>query len=300
MSGPFFSVVMPVYNQEEYVSQAIQSVLDQTIESWELLIVDNHSTDGTVDLIKTYKDPRIKLSFIDNHGVIAKSRNQAIRHSSGEYIAFLDSDDAWRPSKLEEVLHILNYKSGLIYHWVNLISDNGSNIGKTKSRRIVQPMFEDLLIHGNPIVNSSVVVSRKSLLEIGLLSESKELIGVEDYNSWLKLALIGMNFILIPKTLGDYRLHSESISSRFEPAEIPVRAFSELEAHIGNILMAKIQSKFWEIEGKARIRRGHFQSAANAFAISANNCDSRKKTKFQIYSMTARFFSTFLSTITKR
>ena len=295
MSQPIFSVVMPVYNQAKYISQAIQSVLDQTIDSWELLIVDNHSTDATVDLINAYKDPRIKLSFIDNYGVIAKSRNQAIRYSSGEYIAFLDSDDAWNPSKLEEVSHILKRQSGLIYHWVNLISESGSKIGRTKSRRIVQPMFEDLLMHGNPIVNSSVVVSRKSLLDVGLLNESKELIGVEDYNSWLKLALIGMNFILIPKTLGDYRLHKESISSNFESVIFPVRAFSGVDTEIDDILMSKVKSKFWEIEGKTRIRRGHFHAAANAFVISAENCDSMKKTKLHFYSMVARYFSTFLS-----
>ena len=300
MSQPIFSVVMPVYNQEKYISQAIQSVLDQTIDSWELLIVDNHSTDATVDLINAYKDPRIKLSFIDNYGVIAKSRNQAIRYSSGEYIAFLDSDDAWNPSKLEEVSHILKRQSGLIYHWVNLISDDGSKIGRTKSRRIVQPMFEDLLTHGNPIVNSSVVVSRKSLLDVGLLNESKELIGVEDYNSWLKLALIGMNFILIPKTLGNYRLHTESISSNFESAVFPARAFSGVDTEIDDILMSKVQSKFWEIEGKTRIRRGHFHAAANAFAISANNCDSTKKTKLHFYSMVARYFSTLLSIMSKK
>lgn len=300
MSEPLFSVVMPVYNQAKYISQAVQSVIDQTMDSWELLIVDNHSTDETVNLIEAFRDPRIKLSFIDNHGVIAKSRNQAIRSSLGKYIAFLDSDDAWSPSKLEEISLVLDRQPGLIYHWVNLISENGSHIGSTRSRKIVRPIFEDLLIHGNPIVNSSVVVPRKSLIDVGLINESKEVIGVEDYNSWLRLASSGMNFLRIPKILGDYRLHAESISSNFEHAILPVRAFNGIATKIDDVLMEKIQSKFWEHEGKTRIRRGHFQAAAEAFAISARNSHSMMKTKLQIYCMAARYFSTFLSIILRK
>jgi teichuronic acid biosynthesis glycosyltransferase TuaG len=125
MSQPIFSVVMPVYNQAKYISQAIQSVLDQTIDSWELIIVDNHSTDGTVEVVQFFDDPRIKLSFIDNNGVIAKSRNQAIRSSTGNYIAFLDSDDFWFPTKLQEVSRVLKGKSELVYHWVEIVSEDG-------------------------------------------------------------------------------------------------------------------------------------------------------------------------------
>ena len=90
---PLVSIVIPTYNHANYLSKALQSVLDQTYKNWEAIVIDNHSTDDTNEVINRYVDPRIKYLKIHNCGVIAKSRNVGIQTAKGEWIAFLDSDD---------------------------------------------------------------------------------------------------------------------------------------------------------------------------------------------------------------
>ena len=99
---PLVSVIMPTYNQEEYISDSVDSVLGQTYHHYELIIINNHSEDGTEEIVRSYSDPRIQYYKFNNHGIIAASRNYGIRLSKGKYIAFLDSDDIWLPKKLEK------------------------------------------------------------------------------------------------------------------------------------------------------------------------------------------------------
>ena len=94
------SIVIPTYNNSPLLMKAIKSVLDQDYQYWELIIVDNNSTDDTIDVIESFNDERIRYILIQNNGVIAKSRNIGIINAAGEYIAFLDSDDAWSKNKL--------------------------------------------------------------------------------------------------------------------------------------------------------------------------------------------------------
>ena len=100
--NPQVSIIIPTYNRAKDLKRALQSVFDQTFTDWEIVVVDNHSMDDTDSLIKSFNEPKIRLFKIHNEGVIAASRNLGLRHSLGEYIAFLDSDDWWLPKKLEE------------------------------------------------------------------------------------------------------------------------------------------------------------------------------------------------------
>jgi len=105
---PLISVIMPVYNSEKYVAEAIQGVLDQTHKNIELICINDGSTDGSIDILKSFGD---KLILIDNNenGGIGKARNLGIDKSSGEFIAFMDSDDIWKFTKLEaQILHFKN------------------------------------------------------------------------------------------------------------------------------------------------------------------------------------------------
>ena len=95
------SIVTPTFNCAPLLRRAIDSVLQQTHQDWELLVVDNHSTDGTEELVRGYRDTRIRYFKIQNNGVIAASRNLAISQAKGEWLAFLDADDWWMPQKLE-------------------------------------------------------------------------------------------------------------------------------------------------------------------------------------------------------
>ena len=98
------SVIMPSYNSKKYIKESIESVLNQTYPFWELIIVDDCSKDGTVDVIKQFNDVRIKLFVNERNSGAAISRNRALREAKGKWTAFLDSDDIWLPTKLEEQL----------------------------------------------------------------------------------------------------------------------------------------------------------------------------------------------------
>ena len=105
LSIPVVSVILPTYNRSGYyLEKAIQSVINQSYGKWELIVIDNNSSDDTIKSILNYKDDRIKILSINNYGNIALSRNLGIENSIGEYIAFLDSDDYWEKNKLYECI----------------------------------------------------------------------------------------------------------------------------------------------------------------------------------------------------
>ena len=102
------SIVMPSYNTANYISDSIRSVLAQTYTNWELIIVDDCSTDNSVEIIKSFKDPRIRLLQNEKNSGAAISRNYALREAKGKWVAFLDSDDLWNPEKLEKQIHFMD------------------------------------------------------------------------------------------------------------------------------------------------------------------------------------------------
>ncbi len=102
MKNPLVSIIIPNYNKEEFLSICIQSVLNQTYKNFEIIIIDNFSSDRSLDVIKKFIDARINLFQFQNNGIIAASRNFGIKKSNGKYLAFLDSDDYWMKDKLSK------------------------------------------------------------------------------------------------------------------------------------------------------------------------------------------------------
>jgi glycosyltransferase involved in cell wall biosynthesis len=210
------SIVLPTYNRAHCICRAIDSVLEQTLKEWELIIVDNYSTDGTDKILSLYKDTRIKIIKIHNNGVIAASRNKGIKESRGRYIAFLDSDDWWRPEKLNESIKILINGQDIIYHDLYLIREKFKwNIlfEKVKTSKLNKPVFSDLIQNGNKLNNSSVVVRRDLMMRIGLLSEEPNLCSAEDFEAWIRLAKVTEKFYRIPKCLGYISVGKDNTSS---------------------------------------------------------------------------------------
>ena len=123
---PLVSIVIPTYNHAEFLRLAIQSIIEQTYDNWEIIIINNYSTDTTVELVEKFKEPRIRLINFNNNGVIATSRNIGIKKSRGEWIAFLDSDDIWYPSKLEKCMSIIgDDKNVTAVQWVDSAIEQG-------------------------------------------------------------------------------------------------------------------------------------------------------------------------------
>jgi glycosyltransferase involved in cell wall biosynthesis len=286
---------MPVFNQEKYIGQAIQSVIEQTFLNWEMIIVDNFSTDKTFEIIQSFSDTRIRIHQIQNNGVIARSRNFAIQSSRAKYIAFLDSDDLWSPNKLDHVVPQFNLGADIVYHDVEIISGENVGMGTIKSRQIKTPQFEDLLMNGNPIVNSSAVIKSSLLYEIGLLSDASDLAGVEDYNAWLKSARRGASFRHIPEILGFFRVHKESFSALNTSIGVPRRAFHGVEEHISEELDRRIESRYWEIRAKTLFREKSFKHSRESFQLAAENALGLKSHVFLFYKKLAALFQLFYS-----
>lgn len=203
---PVISIIIPTYNREKDLERALNSVLAQTFSDWQALVVDNHSSDNTDDLVKSFNDPRIRLLKVHNEGVIAVSRNFGLKHAEGKYIAFLDSDDWWVPEKLEVSLRYLDEGADLVYHDLFLMTkpDQKFYWRKINTRKLKSPVFEDLITNGNTVSNSSAVVRKDLLNSINGLSEDLRLIGAEDFDAWLKISKISEKLERIPQTLGYY------------------------------------------------------------------------------------------------
>ena len=151
---PLVSIVIPTYNRAFCIERAISSIINLTLTDWELIVVDNNSTDNTDEVVNNFLDDRISIAKIDNNGIVAKSRNLGIKLASGTYVAFLDSDDWWLPNKLEISLHRLELGSDLVYHDLYKISKLPVKVKKYRrvtSRELSCPVFIDLLSNGNAI-----------------------------------------------------------------------------------------------------------------------------------------------------
>jgi glycosyltransferase involved in cell wall biosynthesis len=200
------SVIIPTYNRARDLRRALGSVISQSWKDWEILIVDNHSEDDTARVVEEFGEARMRLLSVHNHGVIGISRNRGIAAASGEYIAFLDSDDWWLPAKLERCMRALDAGADVVYHDLYLARTASSRLRlqRASTRQVASPVFNDLLERGNALVNSGVVVRRSTLLAAGGLSEDPRIASWEDYECWLRLASVTERFHRLGEVLGFY------------------------------------------------------------------------------------------------
>lgn len=181
---PKVSVIMPAYNCERYISAAIESVLEQSWENFELLVVDDCSRDGTAACVEKYtrRDSRVRLICCGKNQGVAMARNRGIDEAAGEYIAFLDSDDVWVREKLEKQLSIAEETGAeIVYGSYSFIDEAGKRI----KRPFVVPEFTDFgrMINRNVIGNSTVLLKADLLAEHRFRSDVHH----EDYVLWLEL-----------------------------------------------------------------------------------------------------------------
>lgn len=209
------SVVMPSYNSGWMLYRAVQSVLEQTYTNWELIVVDNHSSDETKEILKLFNDTRIKIREIHNHGVIGRSRNCGIKIANGDWVAFLDSDDWWHKEKLWKFVNSDLDKTDLFHHDLAVFEEDTKKIRRTiGSWRTRTPVTEDLMKRGNAIATSSVIVRREILQIVEGFDERPIMIGIEDYHLWLKISLITNRFMYSSEVLGSYSERNNSVSKK--------------------------------------------------------------------------------------
>lgn len=222
--SPTVSVVLPTYNHAHFLPAAITSVIQQTFSDWELLVVDNSSTDSTSDVLEGFADPRIHVFKIQNCGIIARSRNLGIQNAKGVYVAFLDSDDRWYPTKLEVCLSRLRDNTDIVCHgecWVGG-SQPVRNVMYGPARKA---SARSLILRGNCLSTSAVVVSRDKLLAVSGFSEQPQFVTAEDYELWIRLAQHNSVAVFIDRVLGEFTRSTSSASADIErnvAAEIAV------------------------------------------------------------------------------
>ena len=214
---PTVSVIIPTYNRERTIKRAIDSVLSQTFKDFELLVMDDGSNDNTKDIINSFYDTRINYYYNKNSGGPAHPRNLGLNKSKGKLIAFLDSDDWWHPKKLEFSLQEINKGNDVVYHDLYYVTSIKQKLffRKDKSRTFGKNIFEDLIINGNGIPNSSIVLYKKLLKSVGGFNESKNYISWEDYDCWIKISKISSKFSRINKTLGYYWFDGNNITTPY-------------------------------------------------------------------------------------
>ncbi len=220
---PIVSVVIPSYNHGHLIGRALDSVFAQTFCNLEVIVVDNHSTDNTDDILASYACFGLTILKVSNGGSIAYSRNRGIAAASGDWIAFLDSDDWWLPGKLQQCANHFSC-ADLIYHRLMLSNASPSPFLPVWSGAwaLKRPIFIHLLQSGNPISTSSVVVRRSLFDNVGGFDERSELIAAEDYDAWIRFARITDRFIFIPDNLGFYYFSPNSASRK--DMSLPMRA----------------------------------------------------------------------------
>ncbi len=277
IENPIFSIILPTYNRGQYLVHALNSVLSQSLTSWELLIIDNNSIDNTANIISGIKDSRVKIYQIDNLGCIAKSRNLGIAQSKGTWLAFLDSDDLWEIDKLEQCKKVINKKVDFIYHDMKVISGDIQR-KNLKCRQLKSPVFKDLLLNGNPIAASSVVVRKEVLITVGGFNEDVQMNSTADYNSWLKISQFTELFLRLDRMLGSYRFHSENISTSqiMEPTMLAVQEFLPF---LSVKQKKKLFSNLTYTQGYLKFLSGNFKEARIDLVKSLRSSKSRFKIK---------------------
>ena len=204
------SVVIPTYNASKIIVECIQSVCRQSFTSFEILVVDDCSTDNTRQIIKNMKITNLRLFKTKvNSGGPAKPRNIGISKSRGQYIAFLDQDDLWEKDKLRTCINEIKNKYDLCYHQLRY---NSKIINKHKIDISKDP-FKMLLKFGPIPTTSGIVCGKKIIQKVNGFSESKNLIAGEDYDCWLKIAATGGKFFFINKPLGTYGKNSQRLTN---------------------------------------------------------------------------------------
>jgi|GWRWMinimDraft_5_1066013.scaffolds.fasta_scaffold00140_5 glycosyltransferase involved in cell wall biosynthesis len=224
MTSPRVTVIMPVYNVEAYVAEAVESVLAQSFTDFELLIIDDGGSDRSVEICSNFDDPRIRIISQANRG-LAGARNTGIIHARGEFIALLDSDDRWTPEKL--MLHVIHLDAasdvGVSYSGSRFINEAGVPLHQAQRPKLKHVTAADIFCR-NPVGNGSAPVIRKAVLGRVAFPHQEDASRMchfdesfrqsEDIELWIRLALSAdCKFDGIEGLLTEYRIAAGGLSA---------------------------------------------------------------------------------------
>lgn len=209
MKNSKVSFLLSIYNDEKYIKECIESIVNQTYKNFELIIIDDGSTDNSVSIIRQFKDNRIKLYSKKNSG-LADSLNYGLDKCTGLWIARMDGDDICYPNRLEEQIKYINDDIAVIGSFVDVIDEKGKKVLSLTNAPIVHEEIVDNILNAKPaLVHPSVLINKKFLLKVGGYDTRFNI--AEDIELWLRLSKVG-RIINIEKKLLKLRKHNENIS----------------------------------------------------------------------------------------
>lgn len=216
LARPKVTVIIPTFNRARYLATAIQSVLDQTFSDYELIVVDDGSTDGTEAVLAGFRDPRLRVLCQENRGISA-AMNAGLQAAQGEYIARLDSDDVWFPNLLASETMVLDScpDRGVVYARAQAMSANGTSREHYLGLPLRYPNDALLsLLWGDCTCNITALARRSCFASAGLYDETFRT--HEDWDMWLRIAR-NHHFMFLNSTLGRFREHDDGITSPSSP-----------------------------------------------------------------------------------
>ncbi|NND81866.1 MAG: glycosyltransferase [Gammaproteobacteria bacterium] len=221
-------MVIPVYNVEKYIEQALQSVLTQSYRNLEIIVVDDQSPDNSIALVEHLvartQETRVQIVRQQNRG-LAGARNSGIRAATGDFVAFLDSDDFWQADKIEQHMKLMLAQPGCGVSFCSslFVDEQGQSLERLQAPAEKQQFDAGTIFCRNPIGNGSVPVIRRAILEqIAFLEKGKDytqyfdesLRQSEDVECWTRIAIIsGTEFAYIDQPLTNYRLNNGGLSA---------------------------------------------------------------------------------------
>lgn len=273
---PRITVTIPSYNHEKYIGHAIQSVLDQTCQDFEIVITDDGSSDGTVDVIKTFKDPRIRLYCFDRNQGACVAMNNNIREAKGEYIAVLNSDDMFLPDKLKKQIGYLEKhpEVGAVFGYPKFFDDEGNDFTDPNhpySKVFRQPnrtrygWLNYFFYHANALCHPTVLIRKRCYENIGYYDE--RLAQMPDFDFWIRLCM-NYEIHIIPEELIKFRIHASEINASGDRPEARKRLVTEHIQVLKNFLRIKTIDEFINIFPDANKKWDVLDESMISFYIS--------------------------------
>ena len=242
--NPMVSVLMPVFNGEKYLSEAIGSILNQTFTDFEFLIIDDGSTDRSIEIAKSYSDPRIKILLNDANYGIVKALNRGLKLSKGKYIARMDADDISIPSRFQKQYDFMekNQDIGICGTWIELFGTKSEVWSPpiTHNEIFVGMLFESMIYHPTVFIRRELIVSLKQFYNEAFQA-------AQDYDFWVRLSLNGIKFANIGEVLLKYRIHANNISKLYSQIRM------ESAYAVIDLFLQKLNISYSDIEFKSHI-----------------------------------------------
>jgi len=212
---PLFSVVITAYNKGKYIKSTLESVLNQSIQDFEVIVIDDGSTDDTKRKVLSIKDKRIRYFYQKASGLPACARNRGIKHSSGRFIALLDGDDIWHSEKLEKNFDVFSKhpKTDITCHDIEITGESFNFVRHISSGPYPTDIYSKLLWEDNCLGISMAVLKKEIFFKHNFwFDEDKRLFGVEDYDFWFRLAETKKyNFYYIPEVLAKHIVSQKGV-----------------------------------------------------------------------------------------